>query len=348
MARVLEKGRLYPEELYQSPTYISWNSMKTRCTSKANKKFIANYQERGITFDLRWSLFSNFLKDMGLRPPGTTLDRIDNSKGYYKNNCRWSTISEQNCNRRTHSNTGIKFLTLWDGLYIVSVRPFKHYRFKNLDEAKEHRDYLLSIRNNNIKYKRGTMVVDQIVYTKRHNEGQFNYSEYTVTAYLEEGDDVLECYKSLKNSVNAALEGNTYSEPTGKNVEITPEEPKKEEKKPRAKKAKEEPKLEAFETNTEVIPPVIEDVLPGIPDVIAEEKPKAKKSKVVSYDPTIPEHKSSLSSYLNKTFGDSWKTVKPADEIRSFTAGLKGLDFVEEDGSICGSFKNKLFNFFGK
>jgi len=190
----------------------------------------------------------------------------------------------------------------------------------------------------------------EIKYTERKNKGNYEHEEFTVTAVLDEGEDAFSSMLSLKVLVEAGLktEKLPYQEPTGSNVEITPEEPKKEEKKPRAKKVKEEPKLDAFETNTEVIPPVIEDVVPGIPDVIAEEKPKAKKSKVVSYDPTIPEHKSSLSSYLNKTFGDSWKTVKPADEIRSFTAGLKGLDFVEEDGSICGSFKNKLFNFFGK
>ena len=194
------------------------------------------------------------------------------------------------------------------------------------------------------------MKVTEIKFTERLNTGSYQFEEFTVTAIVEETEDAYASMLALKTLVHAGLKPQpvTYDEPTGKNVEITPEEPKKEEKKARAKKVKEEPKLEAFETNTEVIPPVIEDVVPGIPDVIAEENPKAKKSKAVSYDPTIPEHKSSLSSYLNKTFGDSWKTVKPADEIRSFTAGLKGLDFVEEDGSICGSFKNKLFNFFGK
>jgi hypothetical protein len=84
----------------QSPTYTSWRCMKTRCDDPKSTNY-ENYGGRGITYCERWEDFENFLSDMGVRPADKTLDRIDNDKGYYKENCRWSTQYEQDCNKRT-------------------------------------------------------------------------------------------------------------------------------------------------------------------------------------------------------------------------------------------------------
>jgi hypothetical protein len=59
-----------------------------------------DYTYKGVPVCDRWSTFENFLADMGERPPGHTLDRIDNTKGYAPSNCRWATVSEQNRNQR--------------------------------------------------------------------------------------------------------------------------------------------------------------------------------------------------------------------------------------------------------
>ena len=83
-----------------SPTYISWDSMKQRCTN-ANHKSFAHYSDFKICD--RWlNSFENFLEDMGIRPRGMTLDRIDTNGNYEPDNCRWSTATEQGQNRNSN------------------------------------------------------------------------------------------------------------------------------------------------------------------------------------------------------------------------------------------------------
>jgi len=84
-----------------SPTYKSWHMMKQRCLNPNYTQY-KDYGGRGVTVCDRWLLFDNFLKDMGARPEGTTLDRKDHTGGYTPENCRWSTHKEQQRNRRTN------------------------------------------------------------------------------------------------------------------------------------------------------------------------------------------------------------------------------------------------------
>lgn len=81
-----------------SRTYVSWQHMKTRCSDPKHPSF-HRYGGRGISVCERWLSFENFLADMGERPAGRTLDRVDNDRGYEPGNCRWATPKEQVNNR---------------------------------------------------------------------------------------------------------------------------------------------------------------------------------------------------------------------------------------------------------
>ncbi|MFC4727114.1 hypothetical protein [Coralloluteibacterium thermophilus] len=82
----------------QTPTYTSWNAMLARCQRPSCPSY-QWYGGAGVRVCDRWQVFANFLADMGERPEGTTLDRIDNSRGYEPGNCRWSTPRQQSQNR---------------------------------------------------------------------------------------------------------------------------------------------------------------------------------------------------------------------------------------------------------
>jgi hypothetical protein len=84
--------------MYGTPTYRSWYSMLSRCRNP-NTPCYAYYGGRGIRVHHRWNDFAAFFADMGERPDGTTLDRINSDWNYEPGNCRWATRKEQSRNR---------------------------------------------------------------------------------------------------------------------------------------------------------------------------------------------------------------------------------------------------------
>lgn len=109
----------------RSPTYMSWHGMKQRCRNRKQPTFVL-YGGRGINYCGRWELFTAFLEDMGERPTGTTLDRVDPDGNYEPGNCRWASVLEQARNRRTTQRVTIngetRPLTEWCALFGVNVK----------------------------------------------------------------------------------------------------------------------------------------------------------------------------------------------------------------------------------
>jgi hypothetical protein len=96
---VVAKGANSSHGMRRTRIYAGWRAMKDRCLNPNNHAY-DRYGGRGITICERWMKFENFHQDMGDKPAGLTLDRIDNDGNYEPGNCKWSTPAEQARNRR--------------------------------------------------------------------------------------------------------------------------------------------------------------------------------------------------------------------------------------------------------
>jgi hypothetical protein len=178
------------------------------------------------------------------------------------------------------------------------------------------------------------MKIETVIYTKRHNEGNYNHSEYSLTAAVEEGETAIQVINNLKAIVQEAIEGapapKVEPQTQSQQVEAVVAEPVVEEPKAKRtrgpnKKKTETPATDSF--NGQDIPPVIVE------------------QKSIAYDRSKEAHKNQLSIYLGNNF-PGWKAMKPTDEIKAFTASLEGKPFLSESGEVLASFHETLASFF--
>lgn len=114
-----------------SAEHCAWTDILQRCNNPKCKTF-KHYGARGITVCEHWLTFENFYADMGPRPEGTSIDRIDNTKGYCKSNCRWATKKQQMRNTRHNSTIEYdgmkKCLAEWAEYFGMNYSTLKHRR----------------------------------------------------------------------------------------------------------------------------------------------------------------------------------------------------------------------------
>ena len=125
--------------LKQSPAYSTWKAMKARCFNFENRSY-RYYGGRGIRVCKRWMKFENFLADMGERPTGLQIDRIDNDGNYELGNCRWATPLENALNtrwsRRYTFNGKMNNISGWARMMGITSRAMRHrVNFWPLEEA---------------------------------------------------------------------------------------------------------------------------------------------------------------------------------------------------------------------
>ena len=133
------KVRATKHGMSKTKTYNVWVEMRNRATNK-NHKNAKYYSDKGITVCERWDHFSNFLEDMGEQPEGLWLERIDNSLGYFKDNCKWETPSRQCSNRSREGSLrlGVSYDSSADkfrALIVVDKNVIDKGRFSNFEAA---------------------------------------------------------------------------------------------------------------------------------------------------------------------------------------------------------------------
>jgi hypothetical protein len=101
-------------------TYRSWSMMKNRCTNQ-NADDFAYYGGRGIKVCEKWMRYEGFLEDMGERPAGLQIDRIETNGHYEPGNCRWATRSVNTKNQRPRGEVPLKGVTKRGEKYRASI-----------------------------------------------------------------------------------------------------------------------------------------------------------------------------------------------------------------------------------
>lgn len=138
----------------EHPLYNVWAGIKSRCND-AKIPAYQYYGARGIGYCDRWKVFANFAEDMWPKPPGTSIERKDNNKGYSPENCVWATPTEQCHNRRTFKNntvgvTGIVAIERgFNARYNDHSIRYDLGNFDSIEEAINYRDEFIKLYNSN-------------------------------------------------------------------------------------------------------------------------------------------------------------------------------------------------------
>lgn len=157
--------------LWKHPLYNIWKAMKNRCLNPNDKDY-ESYGGRGITMNPDWTDVKKYIEDiesvLGKRPKGMTIDRIDNNRGYYIDNLRYATSSQQNINKRYNNKLGVEYKNIFKSkngyeVRVVRLKTKRYAYLYNLEDTVKLRDLWIEEydknpekwleRTNNKKYK---------------------------------------------------------------------------------------------------------------------------------------------------------------------------------------------------
>lgn len=128
-------GNNYKHGMFGTPTYKSWSEMKSRCDHPERSS--GHYEK--ISYCEKWKSFDAFFEDMGVRPKGTSLDRINVKGNYDKSNCRWADAVTQQNNR----GNNVKYLI--DGEMLTLPQIARKYEISRSNLANKIYIYKMSI-----------------------------------------------------------------------------------------------------------------------------------------------------------------------------------------------------------
>ena len=128
----------------ESAEHYTWRTMRDRCIKPQHAAY-KYYGAKGISICPTWENYKTFLSDMGPRPSAEhSLDRIDNTKGYSKDNCRWATRSEQQKNKSTtkwYSNGQFTGTLVECAEYLGISKELAFYRWKNWESFEKEKTW---------------------------------------------------------------------------------------------------------------------------------------------------------------------------------------------------------------
>ena len=132
----VSKGKTKHGKSYTS-IHVRWMSILSRCNNPSHSQW-KDYGGRGISVCDEWFDFNNFYRDMGDAPEGKEIDRIDNNKGYSKDNCRWVTPKENNNNRRNNLPFNVEEISKKTGLARSTIYN-RHRKGWSIDQLMQPR-----------------------------------------------------------------------------------------------------------------------------------------------------------------------------------------------------------------
>lgn len=178
----------------RTATYRSWSHMLDRCYNPKDKRY-PDYGGRGIRVCDRWAAsFENFLADMGEKPAGRTIDRIENNIGYQPGNCRWATAAEQANNRRSNIVLRVdgmpsRIADVSDKLGLSYETMRRRIQYSKMTDDKKY---------SNEKIKRITLSHDGLSMSIKEWSARTGVAAHTIDTRLRRGKTVAEALAPIK------------------------------------------------------------------------------------------------------------------------------------------------------